>query len=181
MKAILNTILTLFGAMQSCGKTEIEELNASKGRVLQNQKKSIAAQDDTRPLFHLDIMNVYIDKRQYNIRYRRYSGPAASELIALSPNAGNIYIYDSGLVAGNGTPLASIVNKISPYPSKEVVWKEVIIKINRGESPVQFRSERELLAAVRNSNGMIQLMPGTEAYQGSMFEFEKQVMPDEEN
>lgn len=183
MKALLNTILFvgILTTIQSCGKTEIEEINASSNTVSTNQKKALAISDKTESLFQFNIMRAYHNKEAYNLRYRVYTGPAADELIALSPMAGTIYTYADGLVSGIGTPFASIVNEISPFTSKQIVWKEVVIRINRGESPVQFRSERELLMAVRDSEGMIQLTEGTKVYQGSIFEFEKQLVGDDEN
>jgi hypothetical protein len=86
----------------------------------------------------------YYDHMLFNIQFVEFSSTAEKILLQHNGSLNFIYQYDPGLPGGQ--PFISVIDAI-PGDGFNPIWEEVQIHFTDGNTPVQFFSDDEVLAA----------------------------------
>ena len=101
----------------------------------------------------------YYDGNLLTIQFVEFSSSAETSLLQHNGSLNFIYQSDPGLPGGQ--PFISVIDAI-PTDGFNPVWEEVQIKFTDGNTPVQFFSDNEVLAAA--AAGIITLTDTGEVY-----------------
>ena len=172
MKTIfsISTIAAMLFAVESCTKSEIENVKPVSDKEFRSEAGSLSSKNAYAITPRQDIIDAYLDRHIFSFRVRLFTGPAGKELVAQTPVANNLFVYEAKqMLELEGKKFVSITDAKEPTHGPQVVWHEYMIQFGRGYAPRQFFSVQELAAAIADSHGELTVAETGNVYQGQLF------------
>lgn len=159
--------LLLVGAITSCSKTELQNMDP-KTTVVEHREQPVSTQGPGL-LTKLQTQLTYFDWHTYNIQLTKIIDEPVVFLLPDRSEPANLYVYDAGIQPGPNNQPYLPVSSVNVTSSGKTVLREMVIQFNSGINPHQFYSEEDIMASVNGVHPLITVHATGRVYEAALF------------